>query len=87
MCLYLFPSLNESFSLSVAEAILHGMAIIGPRYLCDIGLLIDGVNGFAIDNLKDVDEWIMKINMYLTLEDENKAAMRQRSREISDFYD
>lgn len=81
--LYLFPSLNESFSLSVAEAILHGMAIIGPRYLCDIGLLIDGVNGFAVDNLKDVDEWIMKINKYLTLTDENKAAMRQRSREIS----
>jgi len=78
--LYIDASLTEGFGLVPLEAMTAGNVVVVSNSGGVNDYLKDGVNGFAVDNVNNVDNYIEKIDLLLTNEklyQEIKANMKE----------
>lgn len=64
----------ETFGMTILEAMAYGIPSIAPNYGGPKELIVDGLNGFLIDNIEDIDEIKNKLFFILTPENYSKFA-------------
>jgi glycosyltransferase involved in cell wall biosynthesis len=52
---FVFPTLDDCWALAVNEAMVAGLPVINSKYAGSADLISDGVNGWVIDPLNEVD--------------------------------
>ena len=76
------PSLRESWGIVINEALCFGLPVIVSRSVgAAEDLLVEGENGYYFES-ENVLELVQAINKFVSLPDESKLKMKQKSRDI-----
>lgn len=81
--LYVFPSMQESFGLTVVESLACGTPVVGFPAGCVPDFIRDGVNGF-IAKKGDALDLALKIESMLALMERDGNEIRQNCRKIAE---
>jgi len=83
--IFVLPALYEPFGLVISEAMASGLPVITSKRAGAADFITDGVNGFLIDDPREVDELAAKINL-LVSDSHLRETMGKRARMAAEEF-